>query len=161
MFLLLACLPASADSNNNFSNATLNGVSNTTVAGTFSFNSSTDQFSNISISFSGNSVFGGIKVSDPNSVKGIWKQGKGWMFSWLTLVKGDLVLYSVLFNPVTGQFTAGGGISNWQNQGNFNYMSVPEGGAIMSYLLLSGLAVFGGIFLSGRQRRVARVARSS
>jgi hypothetical protein len=160
-FLLLVCLPASAGSINTFSKVALSGVSNTTASGQFSINTQTGKFSNISISFSGNSIFAGIKASDPNSIQGVWLPGKGWLMSWVTTVKGDLVWYSVLYNPTTGQFMASGGVSNWQYQGNFNYLSVPEGGAMLSYLLLSGMAVFAGILMSTKQRRLIRVAQSS
>jgi hypothetical protein len=161
IFLVLVSLPASAGSVNTFSNVTLQGVSNTTVGGSFSFDTKTDQFSNISIAFSGNSIFAGIKATDSNSIQGFYIPGKGWLMSWVTTVKGDLVWYSVLYNPATGQFTASGGISNWQNQGNFNYLSVPEGGAMLGYLLLSGMAVFAGILMSDKKRRLMRVTQSS
>jgi hypothetical protein len=156
-FLLLVCLPASAGPICNFCGVQLQGVANTTVAGTFSVNSS-GVFSNISISFTGNSMFGGVQAVDNKSIQGLWIQGKGWMFSWLTKVGGNLICYSVLFNPATNQFWAGGWIDKGQNGGDFNYLQVPEGGAILSYLFLSGAAMFAGIVMSGKQRHTARKA---
>jgi len=150
---LLACLPAAAGPINSFSGVKLQGVSNTTVGGTFSFNTTTNQFSNISISFSGNSMFGGVNAAYNGSMKGIYVQGKGWLFSWLTKVGGNLIYYSVLFNPSTNQFAAAGWIVKGNNGGSFGYLSVPEGGAILSYMFLSGAAIFAGIVMSGKQRR--------
>ena len=160
-FLLLACLPASAGSDYSFSNVALVGVSNTSVSGTFSFDNNTHKFYDCSVSFSGNSIFAGITAKDLNSAKGVYLPGQGWLFSWTTKVNGDLIWYSVIFNPTTGKFWAGGTIANWQKQGGFNYynnMNVPEGGAMLSYLLLSAGAVFAGIAISGRQRRLARAS---
>jgi len=150
---LLACLPAAAGPINSFSGVTLKGVANTTVSGSFSFNSTTNQFSNISISFSGNSMFGGVQAIDNKSIQGTYIQGKGWLFSWLTKVGGNLICYAVLFNPTTNQFATTGWIVKGNNGGSFGYLTVPEGGAILSYLFLSGAAVFAGIVMSGKQRR--------
>jgi len=155
LFLVAACLPATAGSINSFSGVTLQGVSNTTVSGTFSVNS-TGLFSNISISFTGNSIFGGVNAVDSKSIQGIYIQGKGWWFSWWTKVGGNWICYSVLFNPNnpnTNQFWTGGLIVNGQNRGGYQYLEVPEGGAILSYLFLSGAAVFAGIAMSAKQRR--------
>ena len=98
-------------------------------------------------------MFGGVNAAYNGSMKGIFVQGKGWLFSWLTKVGGNLIYYSVLFNPNTNQFTAGGWIVNGHNGGSFGYLSAPEGGAILSYLFLSGAAIFAGIVMSGKQRR--------
>jgi hypothetical protein len=38
--------------------------------------------------------------------------------------------------------------------------NVPEGGAEVTYLLLSGIAVLAGILISGKQRRATHAARS-
>ncbi|MGA9963623.1 MAG: hypothetical protein WBQ10_00325, partial [Terriglobales bacterium] len=56
LFLLAASLSAFANSNDSFSNVNLTGVSGT-VSGNFTFNSSNDTFSGLSLSFGG-SVFG-------------------------------------------------------------------------------------------------------
>jgi hypothetical protein len=157
LFLLLACLPASAGPICNFCGVTLKGVANTTASGTFSF--SNGQFSNISISFSGNSMFGGIQAIDTKAIAGHLDKKTGfWSFVWTTHVQGNSIVYSILFNPTTNQFWALGSIYKNRNNGGYfdNYFTVPEGGAILSYLFLSGAAVFAGIILSGRQRRTAQ-----
>jgi hypothetical protein len=159
LFLMVTVMPASAGSINQFSNVKLVGVSNTTASGAFSFDGTTHQFSNISISFT-SSVFGNIKVSDPNSITGT-PLGQGqWSFIWWTWKNGNLISYSIIFNTATNQFTALGGIANFQNQGKFNYLSVPESGTPLSYLMLSAIAVFGGLVISGTRRRSA-LAQSS
>ena len=56
-FLTFVCLPAVANSNDNFSNVQLQGVSGT-ASGSFTFNPSTDTFSNISVSFNATSQLG-------------------------------------------------------------------------------------------------------
>jgi hypothetical protein len=38
---------------------------------------------------------------------------------------------------------------------------VPEGETPLSYLMLSGIAMFAGILISGKQRRTRRTAQSS
>jgi len=155
-FLTFVCLPAVANSNDNFSNVQLQGVSGT-ASGSFTFNPSTDTFSNISVSFNGG-VFGGIQANDAQA-QGSCSQGLC-QVSWWTIVHGDLVSDTIVFNTKTGQFQDYGEVSNWQNQGNFNYLSVPEGGASLSYLTLSGLVIFAGILKSGKQRRATGTVRS-
>jgi hypothetical protein len=66
----------------------------------------------------------------------------------------------MLFNTITNQFEVGGGIRNRSNQGDFNYISVPEGGTPLSYLVLSGIAMFAWILISGKQCRTRRTAQS-
>jgi hypothetical protein len=160
LFLLAVSLTASAGSLDQFKNAALTGVSKGgTVSGSFSFNSQTDQFSNISVSFV-SSAFGNVNANDPSSGHGTYV-GKGWWeYTWLTKVDGDTVVYSMLFNPTTNQFDVGGGIGNWSNQGEFNYLSVPEGGTPLAFLMLSGLAMFAGILIAGKQRRLSCTVRS-
>jgi len=159
LFLLIESLPAAASNINQFNNAALTGVSQGgTVSGSFSFNSTTHQFSNISISFV-SAAFGTINASDPNSINGTYSNGQ-WSFVWSTWKNGDLIKYKISFNPVTNQFTASGWIANWWDQGKFNYLSVPEGGTPLSYLVLSGIAVLGGIRISGKQRRTTRSSQS-
>jgi len=155
-FLTFVCLPALANSNDNFSNVQLQGVSGT-VSGSFTFNPSTDAFSNISLSFNGG-VFGGVQAND-SQAQGYCSQGLC-QISWWTIVHGDFVTDTIVFNTKTGQFQDYGGVSNWQNQGKFNYLSVPEGGAKLSYLTLSGLVIFAGILKSGKQRRATRTVQS-
>lgn len=136
-----------------FSGAALTGVSGT-ASGSFTFNSSNDTFSNLSVSFNGG-VFSGVNASDPNGGQGTCI-GNLCGFYWQTGAKGDSVWDTIVLNIQTGQYEDFGGIYNWQNQGDFNYLSVPEGGAKLAYLMLSALAMFGGIFLSGKQRRSMR-----
>jgi len=158
LFLLVASLPASAGTIYSFSNVALTGNSGSTASGGFSFDPNTHVFSGVSISFNGG-AFNGVQANLPQE-QGIYIQGKGYLYSWLTTVQGDLVWNSIVFNPSTGQFHEWGGIANWQKKGGYDYMSVPEGGAELTYLMLSGIAVFGGIVISGKQRRTTRSSQS-
>ena len=72
----------------------------------------------------------------------------------------DTVWNTIILNLKTGQVEDIGGIYNWKNQGNFNYMAVPEGGNSLAYLLLCGVALFAAIFFSRKQRRPLRAAQS-
>ncbi len=161
MFFLAMSLAAYANSNDSFQNANLTGVYHGgDVSGTFDFNSSTHQFSDISVSFV-SSVFGDVNVSDFGSIYGTYNHATGnWSFQWRTIKNGDLITYNVVYNPNTNQFTASGSIKNWWNQGNFNYMAVPEGGTQLAYLALSGFAMFVGIVISKKQRSITPTARS-
>jgi hypothetical protein len=158
VFVLAVSMSAFAGSVNNFSGA-LTGVSNSQVSGWFSFNSQTDQFSNVSISFA-SSILGNGNAS-PGSV--ITHQGPGgqWWFQWWGFASnGDIVAYKVTLNA-NGTFQATGGIADWQgDKGMFN-LSVPEGGTRVGYLMLSAIAVFGGIFISSKQRRGTATDHSS
>ena len=156
LFLLVVSLSASA---NSFSNFKLSGNSGSYVSGGFSFNTSTHVFSGLSISFD-KGVFSGIGANGSGG-QGVYLKGQGYLYSWGTTVHGDLVWCSILFNPSTGQFHEWGGISNWKYNGNFDYLQVPEGGAELTYLMLSGIAVFGGIFISGKQRSAIRSSQSN
>jgi hypothetical protein len=161
LFLLAVSLTASAGSIDHFKNVALTGVSKGgTVAGSFSFNNKTDQFSNISVSIV-SSVFGKINVSDPHSGHGTYEGQGWWEYTWKTKVHGDTIVYSMLFNTITNRFEVGGAIGNRRKQGDFNYISVPEGGTPLSYLMLSGIAMFAGILIYGKQRRTRRIAQSS
>ena len=160
LFLLAVSLTASAGSIDHFKNVALTGVSKGgTVSGSFSFNNKTDQFSNISVSIV-SSVFGKINVSDPHSGHGTYEGQGWWEYTWKTKVDGDRIVYSMLFNTITNQFEVGGGIRNRRNQGDFNYISVPEGGTSLSYLVLSGIAMFAAILISGKHRRTRRTVQS-
>ena len=161
LFLLTMSLTASACSIDQFKNAALTGVSKGgTVSGSFSFNNKTDQFSNISVSIV-SSVFGKINVSDRHSGHGTYEGQGWWEYTWKTKVHGDTIVESMLFNTITNRFEVGGGIGNRRKQGDFNYISVPEGGTPSSYLMLSGIAMFAGILIYGKQRRTRRIAQSS
>lgn len=158
LFVLLASLSASAGTICNFSNVKLTGSSGSTASGTFTVNATTHVFSGVSITFNGG-AFGGIQANGGN-LKGIWVQGQQYLYSWITTVNGSLVGWSILYDFKTGQFHEWGGISNWKNKGNFDYLSVPEGGAELTYMMLSGIVVFGGILISGKQRRTSRSSQS-
>ena len=149
IFLLAMCLSASANSNYQFSNLALTGVSGT-VSGSFTYNASSDTFSGISLTFTGG-VFGGVKASNSGG-NGSCKQNLCG-FYWQTTSKGNTVWNAIVINLQTGQYQEFGSISNSQNKGFFDYQPVPEGGATLGYLMLSGIAVFGGIVISGKKRR--------
>ena len=157
VFVFAVSICASAGSTDNFSGP-LAGTFGT-VSGSFTFNSSTDSFSNIKLSFGGN-TFGGVNASDPNGGKGsCWNDMC--RFYWQTKVGSETVWDAIVVNLATGRYQDFGGIYNWRNRGDFNYLSVPEGGSGLAYLFVSALAVFGGIFMSGKNRRSARTAQSS
>jgi hypothetical protein len=159
LFVLAVSISASAGSDDSFSGAKLTGVSQGgTASGTFFFNTTTHQFSDIAVSFV-SSVFGNVNANYQGSINGTYANGL-WSFQWSKVKNGDLIKYKISFNPVTGQFTASGSIANWWNQGNFN-MSVPEGETPLSYLMLSGFAMFAGIVIAGKRRRAARIAQCS
>jgi hypothetical protein len=158
LFLLIASLPASAGTICNFSNVALTGNSGSTASGSFSFDPNTHVFSNITISFNGG-AFGGVHAND-SQAQGYCAQGLC-KVTWWTIVQGNLIRDTLVFNTVTGQFQDYGKISNWKNHGGFDYMEVPEGGAELTYLMLSGFAVFGGILISGKQRRTTRSSQSN
>jgi len=145
-FVLSVTMCASAGSTDNFSGP-IAGVANSTVTGSFSFNSATDQFTNVSLSFtSPNSVLGDGNV-DPGSLNGSKGSFKWWGFA----KNGDLVIYDVTLNA-NGTFQVIGDVVNRQHYGGFN-MAVPEGGSKLAYLLMSAVAMFGAIFFSGKKRR--------
>jgi hypothetical protein len=148
-FLLAVSISASAGSIDNFSGK-LGGVANGTVSGTFSLNSTTGQFSNVYLSFSGAGL--GSGNVDPGSVMGHKGLGGLWSFAWWgTASNGDFVLYDVKL-LANGTFVATGGVTDWRgDNGGFN-MAVPEGGTPLSYLMLSALAMAAGILISRKQR---------
>src|SRR5579863_6082501 len=156
-FLLLVCLPALADGN--FSNEKLTGNSGSTVSGSFTFNSSTDTFSNLSLLFNGGK-FAGTNAKDTNGGQGICILGVCG-FSWQTHVNGVLVWDTILLNVKTGAYQDFGGIQNFQNQWNFDPpMAVPEGGTPLAYVVLSGLAMVAGILISGKRRAIGNARHS-
>jgi hypothetical protein len=155
---LLASLSAFANSNDSFSNVNLTGVSGT-VSGGFTFNSSNDTFSNISLSFKGGK-FDGVDASDGGG-KGTCLLGVCGFSFQEHVANGGWVSDTILFNLKTGQFEDLGGIYKGRKGGDFNYMSVPEGGTPLPYLMLSGFAILAGILISGKHRRTLRTAHSS
>jgi hypothetical protein len=154
MFLLAVSLSASACSGDCFTNVNLAGNSGGTASGSFTFNTSTDTFSNLSVSFNGG-LFSGKSAQDSKGGGGCILGICG--FSWKSTVGGDTVWNTIILNLKTGQFEDLGGIYNWRNQaGNFNYLAVPEGGNSLTYLLLSGIALFVAIFTSRKRRHAMR-----
>jgi hypothetical protein len=155
IFLLAASLSASACSGDCFSNVNLVGNSGGNAGGSFTFNSSTDTFSNLSLSFNGG-VFSGLTGLDAKGGKGICVLGIC-EFSWQTTLKnGDTVWETILLNVKTGQYQDQGGIYNWKNEGGFNYLSVAEGGNSLAYLLVCGMALFAAIVGSRKRRHAVR-----
>ena len=152
LLLLCVSLPAFANSSNDgFNNVSLTGVSGT-VSGSFTFNFSTDTFSNIALAFNGG-VFNrmGMKNGGGNASCLLGVCGYFWKTQ---MANGDWVWDTILINIRTGQYQSYGGISNWQYQGGFNYnMAVPEGGTALAYLTLSGFAIFAAILIAGMRRR--------
>jgi hypothetical protein len=137
---------ASAGSIETFNySAGVQGVSQTTVQATFNYNTSSDAFTLASLSFAGNSIFNGISGKDTT-------QQYGDTFLLKETVDGYTVSYTIVFNPLTGTYTANGSITYGGTTGTF-YNQVPEGGTQLSYLAASGLVLLGGILLAGKQRR--------
>ena len=157
VFLLAVSLSASACSGDCFSDVSLVGNSGGDASGSFAFNTSTDTFSNLSLTFN-SGAFSGVTAQDSKGGGGCILGICG--ISWKTIVDGDTVWNTIVLNLKTGQYEDYGGIYNWKNQGEFNYMSAPEGGNSLAYLLLSGIALFVAIFLSRKQRRPLRAAQS-
>jgi hypothetical protein len=153
-FVLSATIFASAGSDN-FSGP-LVGVNNSTVSGSFSFNSTTDQFTGVSLSFT-SPILGNGNVN-PGSLNGTKGSNGQWSFQWWGFAgNGDVVIYDATLNT-NGTFQVTADVSNWQKYGSFNYMSVPEGSSGFAYLFMSAIAVFGTIFVSGRRRRAVPTA---
>ncbi|MGO9125718.1 MAG: hypothetical protein ACLP6G_12630 [Terriglobales bacterium] len=125
--------------------ASLSGVSNTAVQGSFNYNTTTDTFTLASLSFKGNSIFNGIAGSDtvPQS---------GNTFVLNGTVDGYSILYTIVLNA-SGLYSVNGSISYGGTTGTFEFNQVPEGGSRLSYLAASGLVLCAGILLAGKQRR--------
>jgi hypothetical protein len=157
MFLLAVSLCAFANSHDSFSNVNLTGVSGT-VSGGFTFNSSTDTFSHISLLFKGG-AFNGVHASDGG--KATCRLGVCGFSFQEHVPKGGWVSDTIRFNLKTGQFEDLGGIYKGRKGGDFSYMSVPEGGTPLPYLMLSGFAILAGILISGKRRGALRTAHSS
>ena len=158
LFLLAVPFSAYANSNDSFSNVSLVGTSGT-VSGSFTFNSSNDSFSNISLLFGG-TVFGGDNASNAGG-KAICAFGFCG-YTWKTqLADGSWVSDTIILNLKTGQYRDFGGIYKGQTGGDFRYLSVPEGGTELAYLLLSAFAVLSGILISGKRRRTVCAAQIS
>jgi hypothetical protein len=144
--LFAAVLPASAGSvSGSYTSAVIGiGVTGETVTATFTFNTSSDQFTNVTLAFKGG-VFGGFTESYSGC-------GTGLSCSFSDPASGDSLLYTIGLNNNFSQYGAVGTVWNTKSLGGFGYTgspSVPEGGSKFSYLAPAGLVIFGGIFLSG------------
>jgi len=152
--LFAAVLPASAGSVSGSYTSAVLGVTGETVTATFTFNTSSDQFTNMTLAFKGG-VFGALTESYTGC-------GTGLSCTFIELAGGDSLLYSILLNKNFSQYAAGGSVWNTHSAGIFGYTgspspSVPEGGSNFSYLAPAGLVIFGGIFLNGFLRpRIGR-----
>jgi hypothetical protein len=134
---MVLVLPAFAGSLTSFSNVQLQGVSATTLSGSFVFGDFTGVFSKAPHSLGGNSMFEGAKVNN---------------------------------TPADGYYISEGSFSG-DSDGGFSDEDqhrcrtrkkcepVPEGGTQATYLMLSVVAVFCGILVSGK-RRNTRSAQS-
>jgi hypothetical protein len=147
---VIACsIGASAGSIETFNYSTnLSGVSNTTVQGSFTYNTATNTFTGGSLSFVGNSIFGGLGGTDTQPQSGS-------TFVLNQVIGGYNVVYTIVLNPVTGAYTATGNISSGGTTGSFQYSRVPEGGTQASYLLASGIVLLAGMLLAVKPWRVA------
>jgi hypothetical protein len=124
----------------------LTGGPNTTLKASFDYNSQTDTFTKETLTFVGG-VFDGVSVT-------ITKPQNGDIFTFDKKVNGDTIAYTIVFNPLTGAYDAYGSITKGRNEGYFQYNTMaPEGGTQLSYLAASGLALFAGLVLAGKQRR--------
>ncbi|MFZ0284527.1 MAG: hypothetical protein WAL32_04805 [Terriglobales bacterium] len=143
---LSICASAGSVQTFNYS-ANVTGVSNTTVQATFKYNTSTDTFTLASLAFSGNSIFDGIGGT-------VNQQQQGDTFIFSKTISGYTVSYTIVLNPLNGSYVAYGSIAYGSTKGAFQYdHQVPEGGTRFSYLAASGLTLFAGVVLAGKQRR--------
>jgi hypothetical protein len=151
LVLMALVLPAAASSIKYLD--TVTGVKNETATVSLSFNRKTDQITG-TIHFAGG-AFGGIteKFSGVATCK-----GSTCVYALNTTVNGDNLSYTVTFSDPAGSLnliSANGDIWNTKKNGTFIYSAVPEGGSKLSYLIPSGIALFAGMWFSGKQRRKA------
>jgi hypothetical protein len=164
--LFAISLPLHADtiSTFSFSNAALIGVSNGAVSGSFTFNATTHTMSAAGISFNGNPAFANLNVSFGSQTGNQYTA----LYQFSTTVynpntgKTDTVAFSVLVNIFNGQVLGvGGQIYDPTGQGGFFYtdqVNVPEAGPWFGFVLPSGLAMLGGLFLAGKRNHALRVS---
>jgi len=131
LFLLAASLPAWAGSVNSFSNGFDTKTAWSFTPDTFTENHSLDS-----------SPFDGGKVTNGHSGYFVSEEG----FSGTTLLDGSDKHF----------FDRGWGHDGCDRRDDCN--SVPEGGAPLSYLIFSGLAVIAGILISGKRHRATVTA---
>ena len=124
----------------------LTGVPNSTLQASFTYNTKTDTFTKETLNFVGG-IFDGLSIT-------ITKAQHGDTFVLNKKVNGDTIAYTIVFNELTGTFDAYGSVTKGKHEGNFQYDTMaPEGGNQLSYLAASGLVLFAGILLAGKQRR--------
>lgn len=124
----------------------LAGVPNCTLQASFTYNTKTDTFTKETLNFVGG-FFDGLSIT-------ITKAQHGDTFVLNKKVDGDTIAYTIVFNELAGTFEAYGTVSKGKHEGNFQYdTKAPEGGNQLSYLAASGLVLFAGILLAGKQRR--------
>lgn len=124
----------------------LTGVPNSTLQATFTYNTKTDTFTKETLNFVGG-FFDGLSIT-------ITKAQHGDTFVFNKKVNGDTIAYTIVFNELAGTFEANGSITKGKHEGYFQYdMMAPEGGNQLSYLAASGLVLFAGILLAGKQSR--------
>jgi hypothetical protein len=144
-FLLLVSLTASAGPIKSFSVGALSGISAGGGSGSLDSSTFTGKFSNVPRSLDGNSMFQGAKVSS------------GLMSGYST--SGGS------FSGVVFSSDSDGGFSDENRRHGCgkrkNCYPVPEGGAQLTYVMFSAIAVFCGILISGKQRRTTRSAESA
>jgi len=147
LLLVAFVLPASAGSILSYNFKTIvSGVQSTTLTGSFIYDSSNGQFSTGSLSFAGNSAFGGLRgnYNAPES---------GLNFVLTVSTSGISLQYFISLNPFNlNCYSLWGGISGSGSNGNFNY-AVPEGGSPPAYLMCVGIVICSGILLTGFRRR--------
>ena len=145
LFVLVVSLSASAEPINSFSGITLSNGDGTTVLGSFTFDHTTSKFSNVSRSFGENSMFEGVKVTN--------KYTSGYSIS-----EGSFSGES--FSDDSHRSSSDEKRRHHGCEGRKDCDSVPEGGTGPAYLTLSAIAVFAGILVSRKQRRITRFAQS-
>ena len=120
---------------------------NTTVYGTFSYNTSTDTFTSESLSFVGNSIFDGLSgtVTQP-------QYGNTFVFD--KTVDGYTVSYTIVLNPMNRiPILPTEASPTAKPQGHSFNTRCRKVARQLSYLAASGLVLFAGILLAGKQRR--------
>jgi len=149
LLLVAFVLPASAGSILSYNFKTIvSGVQSTTLTGSFIYDSSNGQFSTGSLSFAGNSAFGGLhgNYNAPES---------GLNFVLTVSTSGISLQYYISLNPFNlNCYSLWGDVSGSGSKGSFDY-ALPEGGSPTAYLISAGIVIFSGILLTGFRRRAA------
>jgi hypothetical protein len=151
VLLLLAASPtAKADPINNFSFSTnLIGASGS-VSGSFSYNTQTHSFSNVSLTFN-SPIFGNIQLTPSGQ--------NGWIFYFNGWVGSTKVIYAITMNPLNfSQFWVTGVIYDTKGDyAGYSYSQVPEGSDGLTYLIASAMVMLGAVVVAtGKQRSALR-----